>query len=157
MKTLHKLFGIFSIGASLFAAAASEAATLGVDGVSADQSGSNWREWLVGGIQNRATVARNWLMPLPAAHCATRTSCDVLAAWKGGAGGSSSAIGYAVNASGGFTTATPQRFQGSTLGQQKLGTLSVPSGGFVLVVASLAGASSSGGTDGGGLATAELN
>jgi len=157
MKMLHKLFGIVSIGAGLFATSASEAATLGVDGVSTDQSGINWREWLVGGIQNRATSARNWLMPLPAAHCASRTSCAVRATWKGGAGGSSSVIGYAVNASGGFTTATSQKFQSSTLAQQLLGTLDVPSGGFVLVVASLAGASSNGGTDGGGLTTAELN
>jgi hypothetical protein len=157
MKTLHTFFGIFSVATGLFAVSASQAATPGIDGTNATQTSSNWPEFSIGGIQNRATTQRDWLMALPAAHCATRSDCAVRLTWKGGAGGSSSAIAYAVNANGVHTSATTEKFQNSTLAQQKLGDLSVPSNGFVLVVAKLASASSSGATDGGAVTTAELN
>jgi hypothetical protein len=138
---------------------AAHAATPAIDGTVASNSlGALWREWAVGGIQNRSSGARDWLMALSTELCFDPTPCAVSATFKGGATGNSTAIAYAVGHNGFLIAATPSVSAGGTLVTQFLGNLNISdSSGFVLLVTNLAGASSTGGTNGGVMASGQLD
>jgi hypothetical protein len=127
-----------------------QAARPAIDGTVANQVATNWSEFNVGGIQNRSTVSRDWLLAMPADTCFDTTPCQMSATIKAGAAGNSTAIAYAVNNGGFFTAATALAATSSTsLVTLSLGLLNVPS--HILLVSRLAGASTTGGTNGGAM------
>jgi len=155
MKSNSGRLAAVLLAVGLLSAHPSRAATPALDGTVSDQALSNWTEWKVGGIQNTSTSARDWLLALPAQQCSDTSSCGVYSTFKGGASGTSTSIGYAVGWDGFFTAATPLWTQGGNLAEIRLGTLAANE--YVLLVTHLAGASTSGGTDGGGMTTGKLN
>jgi len=113
-----------------------------IHGHTADFSTSNWGEYGVGGIRNKAATAREWLISVPRPATAGAT-------FGGGAGGNSCAIAYGVNTDGSLGSASNQICQ-STFEFEALGS---PSGDSVLYVLSLAAASANGANDGGFVST----
>jgi hypothetical protein len=113
-----------------------------IHGHTASFSTSNWAEYGVGGIRNKAATAREWLISVPRPAAAGAT-------FGGGAGGNSCAIAYGVGFDGSMQSASDQICQ-STFEFESLGS---PSGESVLYVINLAAASSSGANDGGFIST----
>ncbi len=159
MKTRHLLLGSFWFVASATATSAGQATVPAVDGnVASHSPGQDFAEWRVGGIQNRSTSARDWLIPLNprSAGCASGR-CKVLATYQGGASGVSTSIGYVVHENGTFVTSTGVAVsQGPVLEQKNLGIVDVAPLYSVLIVTKLAGATTFNGTNGGGMTSTSL-
>jgi hypothetical protein len=116
-----------------------------IRGATANFSTSNWGEYNIGGIQNRATTQREWLISVPIAWPAQS------AGFGGGFGGSTCVIAYGVNYDGTLASATSQVCQ-TSYAHTLLGSVS---GVHALYVNKLAGASSVGATDGGFVTTVQ--
>jgi len=169
MKSQSVVLAFLSIATSSLVAPTGQSRVLAIHGTTSvlSQSQVNWTEYAVGGIQNRDTASRNWLLPLniyldgPCTDIdpgpGTDGICGVKATIKGGPAGGSTAIAYAVSKEGAFTGAsTVLVAQGNSLATKDLGAISVPADGHVLLVANLVRATTIFGTDGGAMTSASL-
>ena len=160
MKHQRAVLALLSIATCSLVAVTGRTSVPAIHGTTATQNTARWKEYLAGGIQNRDTTNRMWLVPLNTFHdgfSCIDTSCGVVATITGGPNGASTAIAYAVTQEGAFTGAsTMMATQGNFLEQKDLGTVPVPSGGHILLVATLVRATVTLGTDGGAMTSANL-
>jgi hypothetical protein len=142
-----KLTGIVAtVVATLSASSIADAKGYGaIGGTTANKSVTNWFEFNVGGVQNTAGTARDWLMPIDTRGdgCHFSPGCRLEATIRGGSTGNTCVTAYVLNAFGAITAQLGPVCQGAALATRTIGTITTSSD-TMLVVANVAGGATPG-------------